>query len=231
MWNLSTAPFLLLILPNQVRVYSGFKFDSTAPSECIVTANLTAADISRKLHEFYASEIDSGRIWRTQAQNLSFERRVDQCLLRNLKQLGDHLVDTEGLDTSVAHALIGKYIYIKYLVDRGILSRRWLRDHRISLDEVLGRDASLKGLRLLIEALEHRFNGRIFPLDFDESSVPDDAAVAYVASVFRGDDAISGQLALDFQAYDFSFIPVETLSSIYEQFLRREGKGKEKGAE
>jgi hypothetical protein len=230
MWNLSTAPFLLLILPNQVRVYSGFKFDSTAPSECIVTANLTAADISRKLHEFYASEIDSGRIWRTQAQNLSPERRVDQCLLRNLKQLGDHLVDTEGLDTSVAHALIGKYIYIKYLVDRGILSRRWLRDHRISLDEVLGRDASLKGLRLLIEALEHRFNGRIFPLDFDESSVPDDAAVAYVASVFRGDDAISGQLALDFQAYDFSFIPVETLSSIYEQFLRREGKGKEKGA-
>jgi len=35
-------------------------------------------------------------------------------------------------------------------------------------------------------------------------------------------DTKEGQLALDFQAYDFSYIPVELLSSIYEYFLKDE---------
>jgi methylase of polypeptide subunit release factors len=56
-----------------------------------------------------------------------------------------------------------------------------------------------------------------------------------MASVFRGEDALSCQLPL-FDIYDFSFIPIETLSVIYEQFLhdtlRPSGKseGKVKGA-
>ena len=45
-----------------------------------------------------------------------------------------------------------------------------------------------------------------------------------------GDDPITDQLHLDFQPYDFSHIPIETLSVIYEQFLHAEGKGKGAGA-
>lgn len=33
-----------------------------------------------------------------------------------------------------------------------------------------------------------------------------------------------------FGLYDFSYIPVETLSAIYEQFLHSQGKGKKIGA-
>ena len=39
-----------------------------------------------------------------------------------------------------------------------------------------------------------------------------------LASTFYGDQPVDGQLSL-FDAYDFSFIPIETLSIIYEQFL------------
>jgi hypothetical protein len=52
---------------------------------------------------------------------------------------------------------------------------------------------------------------------------------------FRGDNP-GGQLHLDFEAYDFSFIPIETLSVIYEQFLHsadsetEESTGKSRGA-
>ena len=39
------------------------------------------------------------------------------------------------------------------------------------------------------------------------------------------------QLSLEnFQVYDFAYIPIELLSSIYEQFLHAEGKGKKVGA-
>ena len=40
-----------------------------------------------------------------------------------------------------------------------------------------------------------------------------------VAGTFRGDDPGTGQLVFDFGIYDFSLIPIETLSVIYEQFL------------
>ena len=45
-----------------------------------------------------------------------------------------------------------------------------------------------------------------------------------------GDDVRSGQLHLDFRAYDFSQIPIETLSTIYEQFLAIEGRSRQEGA-
>ncbi len=230
-WNLSTAPFLMVILPSQVRVYAGFNFD---PADSGVghlrTASLTPAELSEKLADFHASEIDSGRIWQKQAFNLTPERRVDERLLGSLEKLGNELVNNRQLDKAVGHALIGKYIYIRYLKDRRILSDKWLKRHKINFEDVLGPKASLSNLQRLVEALENRFNGRVFPLDLADSNGPSDSDIAYIASVFRGDDPTSGQLALDFQAYDFSYIPVETLSSIYEQFMRREGQSKSEGA-
>ncbi|MCI0698201.1 SAM-dependent methyltransferase [candidate division KSB1 bacterium] len=232
LWNLGAAPFLIVILPHQVRVYSGFDYSQKKQSVGLLcTAELTPDEISAKLKDFYAEEIDSGRIWQTQAENLTPDKRVDRHLLKNLEKLGKELADEKyKIDQAVAHALIGKYIYLRYLEDRKILSDEWLRKHGIGLEDVTGRNASLTSLRKLTEALEDRFNGGIFPLSFTGSMAPSNDAVKYVASVFRGDDPTSGQLALDFKAYDFSYIPIETLSSIYEQFLHAEGKGKGEGA-
>ena len=232
LWNLGAAPFLIVILPHQVRVYSGFDYNQKKQDVGLLcSAELTPDDISTKLKDFYAEEIDSGRIWQTQIQNLNPDKRVNRHLLKNLEKLGKELVDKKKVeDQAIAHALIGKYIYLRYLEDRKILSNEWLKKHSINFEEVTGKNASLAGLRKLTEALEDRFNGGIFPLSFIGSTAPSDDAVKYVASVFGGNDPTSGQLAFDFKAYDFSYIPIETLSSIYEQFLHAEGKGSGEGA-
>src|SRR2546422_2160272 len=47
---------------------------------------------------------------------------------------------------------------------------------------------------------------------------------------FAGEVPGSGQMPL-FRPYDFSFIPIELLSAIYEQFLHDEGKGSEQRSE
>ena len=57
-----------------------------------------------------------------------------------------------GLDLPTAHALIGKYVYIRYLWDRKILSPQWLKENEIDIDSVLGRNATLKGLRRLVDS-------------------------------------------------------------------------------
>ncbi len=57
---------------------------------------------------------------------LILKDRVDWKLLGELRVLDNWLQDTGGLDKGVAHALIGKYVYLQYLKDRDILSGRKL---------------------------------------------------------------------------------------------------------
>lgn len=234
LWNLGNAPFIVILLPNEIRVYTGFNFSLTNEKQGLVKEikeiiDLTFDSIRDQLADFRADSIDSGRIWETQSKYVTPEKRVDTHLLNNLKALENYLKG-RGLDLPIIHALIGKYVYIRYLYDRKILSEEWLSENNINLDFVLSRNATLAGLLHLTEVLENRFNGAIFPLPSNIEATLSNEIVALVACTFKGDDPISGQLHLDFEAYDFSYIPVETLSSIYEQFLHSQGTGKKVGA-
>lgn len=234
LWNLGNAPFIVILLPNEIRIYTGFNFSLDSEKQSLVKAipriiNLTFESLRDQLADFKADSIDSGRIWETQSKYVTPDKRVDTHLLNNLKELEKYLKSRE-LDLPIIHALIGKYVYIRYLYDRKILSEEWLAENNLNLDSVLSRNATLVGLLHLTRALEDRFNGAIFPLPSNIEATLSDEIVSLVASTFKGDDPVSGQLHLDFEAYDFSYIPVETLSSIYEQFLHSQGIGKKVGA-
>jgi hypothetical protein len=233
LWNLGYAPFLLVLLPDQINVYTGFDYSEKDENKGLLD-EIPLNEIRKLLTDFSAEAIDTGRIWQTRKyrDQIDQQQRVDRRLLENLRQLGKQLGDRE-LHPQVAHALIGKYVYIRYLWDRGILTEEWLRKEQISRESVLGRMATANGLSKLTNALEARFNGKIFPIDFKHENAPKDQHVRLTASVFLGDEIISSsedeviqQLHLEFQAYDFAYIPVEILSAVYEQFIEdSESKG------
>ncbi len=156
------------------------------------------------------------------------DTRVDHRLLTNLKKLSSLLQDRYGLAREVAHALIGKYIYFRYLRDRNILDDIWLAGHGMRPEDIFGREATAQGFEELAEALQMQFNGDIFPLPPNDGLWRTNDAIAFLASIFYGDTP-GGQLVLDFKIYDFSYIPVELLSSVYEQFLKDEGRGENDG--
>jgi N-6 DNA methylase len=235
LWNLGQAPFLIVILPNHIRVYTGFAYEQENDSAGVIESfvALDKKSILTQLGDFCAEAINNGQIWQKRSQYLRLEQRIDRHLLKNLEVLGQILREKMGLTPNVAHALIGKYVYIRYLRDRKLLSDQWFQRYNIDIDAVLGRNATVEGLHHLCTILDKRFNGSIFPLDFTGPNAPNDDHVAWVASIFAGDKPIVGgvlQLSLDFQVYDFAYIPVELLSSIYEQFLHAEGQGKQVGA-
>ncbi len=140
-------------------------------------------------------------------------------------------MQSEGrLNPAFSHALIGKYVYLHYLRDRKILSPDKLDRWRIRKADVFGRDATLDGLRAVVEKLDEWLNGHVFPLDLDARNAPKANHVRRVAATFSGDELVGvqqWQLWLDFKRYDFSYIPIETLSVVYEQFLhapQKDGK-------
>jgi len=234
LWNLGYAPFLIVLLPHQVRIYTGFDYSEEDTKKGLLD-EFPLNDIRLLLAEFSSEAIDTGRIWQKSKykNQLDQQQRVDNRLLRNLRQLGKELRNRD-LDSSVAHALIGKYVYIRYLWDRGILTEEWLQEQHIAKESVFSRVATAGGLSRLTTALENRFNGKIFPIDFMRQGAPSDLHVQLTASVFMGDEtileskeAIIRQLHLDFQAYDFAYIPIEILSEVYEQFIE---DSKRKGA-
>jgi hypothetical protein len=237
-WNQDVVPFLLVHSPQGVRLYSGFRCQPQKKGvERGVLKVLTQFNqVSELIDSFHADAIDNGKLWRDKGGEVTPETRVDWKLLANLQKLDHWLRRQGGLEKDVSHALIGKYVYLHYLRDREILSDARLAEWQLDKSTIFGRNATRAGLQAVNDRLDDWLNGSVFPLKLRGKGAPDDRVVGIVAAIFDGDE-IAGQsdlqLHLDFQIYDFSYIPIETLSVIYEQFLHmpeQDGK-KTKGEE
>lgn len=234
-WNQNIVPFVLVQTPRDgTRLYAGFRYtrpgDATTRPDNILDVADSLDAVASKLEDLSSAAIRDGSIWRSRRDVIQPRQRVDWRLLDNLKTVGRKLTKARGLNKHVAHALIGKFVYLRYLRDRGILTDGRLAEWGLTLHDVLGRACRREAFVHLLECLDDWLNGSVFPLSFDGTGAPSEGDVRYVASVFKGDDALTGQIHFDFQAYDFSYIPIETLSVIYEQFLNIEGRQRSLGA-
>lgn len=233
-WNQNVAPFLIVRTPSDVRLYSGFAYPCEAgaasgrsPAD-VLRESVSAMDLaSRVVPSFHADSIDNGRIWELKGSYVRPEARVDWHLLDNLEKLDGILREDMGLPPHSAHALIGKYVYLRYLRDRHILSDKKLAEFDAEPDDVLSRHATLTKVKGVVAGLDDWLNGSVFDIPWDEGIRA--KHVQEVAGAFFGDDPVTGQLNL-FQDYNFAYIPVETLSVVYEQFLHAEGRGRRAGA-
>jgi hypothetical protein len=138
------------------------------------------------------------------------------------------------LDERVLDALLCRLVFVCYLFDRDpeVVGQGYLRSIGLRgahhLRDVLAlqpRSLAKSHLYALFRKLGGDFNGDLFSddLDAEERQVP----VSYIDPLddfFRATDAQSGQTS--FWPYDFSAIPVEAISAIYERFLSKSDKVK-----
>lgn len=221
-WNQDIVPFLLVHTPPGLRLYSGFECGASDGGEQagLLEPLVEFNRLHDRLAEFHADAIDSGDLWRRRGGEVRPQARVYWRLLENLRQLAQKFRTEYRLKPEVIHPLIGKYVYLYYLKDRGFLSPRRLAEWEIAHDSVYGRKATVAGLSAVCEKLDGFLNGRVFPLKFRGKDAPTAEQIQRVAGAFDGDEFDGGwQFHLPFTAFKFSYIPIETLSMIYEQFL------------
>lgn len=230
-WNHGIAPILALISPDEVQVYSGFLRPNTSESESTQPAGLVQqlARVADELESFLIS-VSTGEFFRKHAKSFDPQQRVDRDLLRNLKaarkKLSDATAHPEKLAPEILDALLCRLIFTCYLFDRAVIDADYLKelgiDEATHLRDILRqepRSQAKADLYRLFEQLGKDFNGDLFSDDLAAERRKVTAKhLDVLDSFFHGTDVATGQQV--FWPYDFRIIPIETISSIYEHFLK-----------
>ena len=243
-WNQGIGTLLVIQDPNQIRIFSGMAAPDR-PQVSIDDHNAMVESFERvadvlEARQFIES-VASGHYYRTHAKHFNAENSVDKYLLNNLGIVADYLCHEDNpTERKRVNSLLGRIIFTSYLVDREIIILQdysFIRKQSVQrLVDILRIDPPTKARNLLYKLfsrLRNDFNGSMFDDNLDaERETVSDEDINNLRRFFEGEQLDSRQRTFDFWAYDFSIIPVETISAIYEQFLEKEdAKGKEaKGA-
>ena len=215
-WNEGVAPMLWVVSPDEVDVYNGFarpEPKGDAKTHWIGRFKQNGSQL-RKL-DLAAGRLamETGRFWQdTMGERINRNTGVDRQLLHDLARLARDLAGA-GMDRSDAQSLIGRSIFAQYLVDRQIVTADFLGDlcGRTTLSDVLRQRAKSEHL---FDWLRATFNGDMFP---GNGGSPGSRHLRRVAKFLDAEDS-KGQRTLF--PYQFDIIPVELISSIYEQFVQ-----------
>lgn len=235
-WNQGIANILILADPDLLRIYSGQAKpvrDGDASPKPPALVEQEARDVADLLElETLLHQVNTGHFYHLHPGHFDEKQAVDHFLLQNLADARDELVST-GFREEAAHSLLGRLIFLCYLTDRGVID--WadyqrevgagISNIRQLLQKCDAADGS-KRLQRLFAKLHRTFNGSMF--DGDDRRITR-KQYGILRAFFAVAEVKKKQGTLDFWGYDFRVIPVETISSIYEDFLSKEdAEGKRK---
>lgn len=236
-WNQGVATVLLLRDPGHCRVCSSMTkpFDPEKATEDSLNDSLVEsinmATQAVWAEKFYLSLANGSYYSRSDiTSRFNPKETIDSYLISNLESVRDKITSgEEGVAPEMAHAFLGRILFLSYLCHRRIIKlENYLGDASgADLREFLANTSVEKAhvllYRKLFPALRKRFNGSMFDDDLDlERDKIRPVHLTAVRDFLEGSSVGSEQRSLGFCAYQFNFIPVETLSSIYEKFFKIE---------
>ena len=236
-WNQGVAPILVLVGPDEVHVYSGLsRPDLTASGPADPQGFVEKLDrVADQLRAFLAS-VEAGEYFHRHRRVFDPRQRVDRDLLRHLEATRNRLagVPDDRLESSSLDALLCRLVFTCYLFDRKVIDRKYLEgagiDGAADLRGILGRSPWTKArddLYALFEQLGQDFNGDLFSDDLRaEAGWVRAEHLDILGDFIRGTDPETGQQR--FWPYEFGIIPIETISAIYEHFLKSAGEQEKK---
>lgn len=234
-WHHGGAPVLVLIAKNEVQVYSGLSLPSAEeeprelPSSLVATLDRVNDDLAG-----FLTSVESGEFFRANRRYFNPQHRVDRSLLDNLKDTRAELDDLSkrNIPPETLDGLLCRLVFTCYLFDRQVIGQEYLESLDISgakhLRDVLDiqpTGEAKASLYRLFAKLAEDFNGDLFADDLTaESNLIVNKHITTISAFFHGTSVKTGQRS--FWPYDFGVIPIETISAIYERFLKEDDKSK-----
>jgi len=242
LWNHGIASILVLVSTTEVVVLSALAYPARSADD-IFEGHRVVERLNLLTDAFRArniiNDLNSGRMYQEHERSFSEDASIDRYLLKNLGAARDELLEAGGMEITTVHALLGQLIFVCYLTDRKIINRNrfglagapgvgsiqeFFSQPRLSV-----RNAK-ETLKSLLAGLQSDFHGSLFGQPTLARIELNSKHVDVLRRFFSAQEMGSQQLSLNFWAYDFSVIPVETISSIYENFLGAEGADSKRNA-
>ncbi len=242
-WSLARPRILFLASPGEITVYDlaqkpvDEKDDNSWEELRDLKVLQDLSEVASQLQAFHRDNIESGRVFGDQRFG-NLNDRADKALIRDLKTVRRALMQDglSGEKLRYAHSLIGRSIFIRYLEDRGILdedyflsvarqTQGWtglLREPPQGLDLTEIPTFFPKVLQnkdftyALFQRLSKDFNGDMFPDVETEYEIVQQNHLHRIQGLLYGDT--QDQKRLFFYAYRFDIVPLDLISSIYEEF-------------
>jgi hypothetical protein len=260
-WCMSRPQLLFLASPGQLDVFDLTKQpprpdESLNSHNRLIETARSVGEVQSKLAAYHRECVETGAVFGDDRFRNS-ANRADRALIRDLKTVRQQLA-TLAVPRGVKrpelrhlHSLIGRAIFIRYLEDREVLlpayfekiaegRKEWTRllEQPPSAPALEPRLAELRFLRVLqnkdftyalFDQLAHDFNGDTFPIDEEERERVQPAHLDKLRGFLLG--STSAQEELFFFAYRFDVIPIELISTIYEEFYNeRTGPDRNQGS-
>ncbi|MBR0852835.1 N-6 DNA methylase [Bradyrhizobium liaoningense] len=233
-WSQGAVPFLLVVTPDKVEICNGFQ----PPSASTISVEFAddASALPDALVSFAADRISASITWSD--FTIHRDASIDNNLVNAIELLNEHarLEFPEFRNNrDLINALIGKFIYIYVLVDRGILSMEWLssrlptrarRAGQAFLQAVFAKDVqtadnwSAPSAVAVFDVVDDAINGSVFALTAEQRArIPDGLCHLIHRVVRRGEVLYKDGAQLGFFDVSFSVLRTETISAIYERFV------------
>ena len=211
-WNFNESPIVIITEGDSLEIYNGFEYITEKDS-------LRLFGKTEQLNDFSYFELVTGKTWENYQKILVIIIQIDYHLLNNIEAARDLLI-ADGLSIELTNSLLGKVIFVRYLIDRKVkldfekegTSRKWTNS------EFCGLLSNKQNVKAFFKYLKKKFNGDLFPISDDDIDSISASSLSIIVKLLSGDEVASGQISL-FNLYDFSIIPVEFISNVYELFI------------
>ena len=249
LWNQTIVPMLVVKSTKKISVYTAYtKPQKPESQQTIISILGDTADIL-ELEQLW-TEIEAGTIYEERPDSFQRQNAVDRFLLANLKAAANQIAETqEGNDKQenlkFAHTFLTRLLFVCYLIERGMIKGKHFDDEKLKklcpakngnqgyflrdlFDDLSTYSQKRNALCRIFARVKDRFNGSLFPeTKAKEKERYNEKFIGILNTFLHGNDLGEKQLTLDFWAYDFSVIPIETISAVYESFIGEQGKIKE----
>jgi hypothetical protein len=224
-WNHGLARMLWVCTPTRISVFNAFAPPPREPADLrspnVLLFEAVAGQLeSLRSHLFTREKIESGEFWfGPRGQRIDRETRIDEALADDLATAASKLVET-GLDSVQAHRLLLRTVFIAYLEAKGILPASIFDELGVAtFGEIL---SSVGKTKQFFARMTDTFNGDLFPPPPRDSSLVNQLTedrLKIPQCILARTDLTTLQQSFNFWRYDFSVIPIELISSIYEKFI------------